>query len=388
MSGAPVLLAAGGTGGHLFPAEALAAALARRSVEVELVTDDRALAYSASFPARAVHAVPSDTVRSRAPAALARFAFRLGRGTLASAALIRRLKPAAVVGFGGYPTVPPVLAAQLLGIPTVVHEANAVMGRANRLLARRASLVAGGFGKLDGAPALRRPFVRVGNPVRPAVLAQAAAPYGAPADGPIRLLVFGGSQGARVMGEVVPHALARLDNASRARLRVTQQVRAEDLARVREAYEAAGIVAELSPFIGDLPARMAAAHLVIARSGASTVAELGVIGRPAVLVPFPHALDQDQLANAKALADIGAATLVTEDKFTPESLAGLLEVQLNAPERLAAAAGYALAAGVPDAAERLADLVVQVARGTAAMPAEPEAAADPAANPRSTRTTA
>lgn len=365
MSATLVLLAAGGTGGHLFPAEALASALAARSVVVELVTDDRALNYSGSFPARAVHAVPSDTLRGRTPAATARFALRLGAGLFASARLIRRIRPAVVVGFGGYPTVPPIAAAGLLGVRTVVHEQNAVMGRANRLLARRATLVASGFPQLGGAPKLRQRFVPVGNPVRPAVLAQAGQPYAAPAeDGPVRLLVFGGSQGARVMADVVPPAIARLDGALRARLEIVQQTRTEDLDRTRAAYASAGVAAELSPFIADLPARMAAAHLVISRSGASTVAELAVIGRPSILVPFPHALDQDQLANAGALASIGAATVVVESKFTPEGLAALLGEKLARPAALVDEAIAAASLGIPDAAERLADLVVAVAEGT------------------------
>lgn len=364
MSAALVLLAAGGTGGHLFPAEALAAALARRGIAVELVTDDRALNYSSSFPARAVHAVPSETIRGRSPVALSKFALRLGAGVLASARLIRRTRPAVVVGFGGYPTIPPIIAAQMGGVPTIVHEQNAVMGRANRLLARRATVVATGFPQLKGAPALRRPFVPVGNPVRPAVLAQAGKAYEPPAEaGPIRLLVFGGSQGARVMADVVPFALTRLPVALRGKLSVVQQTRAEDMARVRTAYDAAGIIAELAPFIGDLPAKMAEAHLVISRSGASTVAELGVIGRPSILVPFPHALDQDQLNNAKALSQAGAATVIVEDEFSPESLAALLETKLNSPHALLAEAAAAQRAGIPNAAERLADLVVEVARG-------------------------
>jgi UDP-N-acetylglucosamine--N-acetylmuramyl-(pentapeptide) pyrophosphoryl-undecaprenol N-acetylglucosamine transferase len=362
VSGPVVLLAAGGTGGHLFPAEALAAALERRGAIIDLVTDDRALRYGLKFPARAVHTVPSETLRGRSPAHMVRFATGIGRGVLAASKLLKKSRPAVVVGFGGYPTVPPLIAARMLRMPTLVHEQNAVMGRANRLLARGASLVATGFPELRGAPTLRRPFVHVGNPVRPGVLAQARAPY-PPIEpgGQIRLLVFGGSQGARVMADVVPEAIARLEPELRARLSIVQQAREEDLSRTREAYAAAGVEAELAPFISDMPARMAAAHLVIARSGASTVAELGIIGRPAVLVPFPHALDQDQLYNAQILARAGGAIVIPEGTFTPPMLAGLLTDRLADEANLAFMAAASASVGVSDAAERLADLVLELA---------------------------
>jgi UDP-N-acetylglucosamine--N-acetylmuramyl-(pentapeptide) pyrophosphoryl-undecaprenol N-acetylglucosamine transferase len=360
-----VLLVAGGTGGHLFPAEALAGALMRRGALVDLATDERALQYGDRFPARSVHTIPSDTLRSRSAGDMARFGWRTARGLLASARLIRRLRPAAVVGFGGYPTVPPLIAAGLLGYPTLIHEQNVVMGRANRLLARRASLVATGFAELRGAPKLRRPFVRVGNPVRPAVLAQAGAAYRPPTlDGPLRLLVFGGSQGARVMSDVVPPAIARLGQSLRDRLDIVQQARGgEDLSRVREAYAAAGVAAEIAPFIADLPVRMAAAHLVVCRSGASTVAELAVIGRPAVLVPYAASLDQDQLANAQVLGKAGGAVVVTEDRFDPEALARFLAERFADAPSLARMATAAARLGIADAADRLADLVLDLAAG-------------------------
>jgi UDP-N-acetylglucosamine--N-acetylmuramyl-(pentapeptide) pyrophosphoryl-undecaprenol N-acetylglucosamine transferase len=359
-----VLLVAGGTGGHLFPAEALADALMRRGALVDLATDERALQYGDRFPARSVHTIPSDTLRSRSARDMARFGWRTARGLLASARLMRRLRPAAVVGFGGYPTVPPLIAAGLLGYPTLIHEQNVVMGRANRLLARRASLVATGFAELQGAPKLRRPFVHVGNPVRPAVLAQAGAVYRPPMlDGPLRLLVFGGSQGARVMSDVVPPAIARLGQSLRDRLDIVQQARGEDLSRVREAYAAAGVAAEIAPFINDLPARMAAAHLVVCRSGASTVAELAVVGRPAVLVPYAASLDQDQLANARVLGKAGGAVVVTEDRFDPEALARFLAERFADAPSLARMAAAAARIGIADAADRLADLVLDLAAG-------------------------
>ncbi|MDE3176740.1 MAG: undecaprenyldiphospho-muramoylpentapeptide beta-N-acetylglucosaminyltransferase [Pseudomonadota bacterium] len=353
-----VLLAAGGTGGHLFPAAALAAALAKRGVVVDLATDDRALKYGGEFPARAIHAIPSATPTSAGLVAKARAAARLGLGVVAAARLIRRLKPAVVVGFGGYPTVPPLLAASLLGVPAILHEQNAVLGRANRFLSRRVAVIATGFPDLSGAASKAR---YTGNPVRPAVLAAAATPYPDFADGRLRVLVTGGSQGARVMSEVVPAALARLDAAERARLTLVLQARGEDRARAQADCEKLGFAAEIAEFFPDLPARIAAAHLVIARAGASTVSELAVIGRPSILVPYPHALDQDQAANAALLAKTGAATVVRQSEFTPDALAAIWRAALADPAALAAKAAAAKLAGVPDAAERLAALVQEIA---------------------------
>jgi UDP-N-acetylglucosamine--N-acetylmuramyl-(pentapeptide) pyrophosphoryl-undecaprenol N-acetylglucosamine transferase len=352
------LIAAGGTGGHLFPAESLAAELGRRGHTVDLVTDERADKYGRAFPARAIHIVPSATVAGRSPVAMARTAFALGRGFLASSRLIRRLKPAAVVGFGGYPTFPPLRAAQFLAVPTVIHEANAVMGRANRMLAPKATRIAVAFpntGLMDGHDGKA---IVVGNPVRDMVIAAADTPYDPPAaGGALRLLVFGGSQGARFFSEVMPPALARLDPALRARLVVTQQARAEDLPAVAAAYAGMGIAADLAPFFVDLPARIAAAHLVLCRSGASTVSELAVIGRPAILVPLPGALDQDQANNAKVLATAGAGWLAPQTELTPEALADRLAALLADPAPLGPMAAAARREGKADAVKRLADLV-------------------------------
>jgi UDP-N-acetylglucosamine--N-acetylmuramyl-(pentapeptide) pyrophosphoryl-undecaprenol N-acetylglucosamine transferase len=363
--GAPlVLLAAGGTGGHLFPAEALAEALARRGIAVDLATDDRAERYGKRFPAREIHIVPSDTVRGRNPIALARTLARLGVGTLHSWRLIRRIAPAAVVGFGGYPTIPPVLAATFRRIPTLIHEQNAVMGRANRLLAPRVRAIATSFpGVLVDQPALAAKATHTGNPVRPMVVQAAATPYPAPATGtPLRIVVFGGSQGARVMADVVPPAIAQLEPSLRARLSIVQQAREEDLSRVRDSYARLAVTAEVAPFFSDLPARIAAAHLVIGRSGASTVAELAAIGRPAILVPLPHALDQDQAANAGVLERAGAAIRLRQDDFTPRRLAAELGALASAPQKLVAMAAAARSQGALDAAERLADQVVSLFR--------------------------
>ena len=358
-----VLLAAGGTGGHLFPAEALAGALARRGVAVDLATDERATRYGQAFPARATHIIPSDTLRGRDPLSMATTVWRLGLGLGVAFRLLGRLRPAAVVGFGGYPSIPPVLAAVLRRIPTIIHDSNAVIGRANRLLAPRATAIATTFpGVLDADPQLAAKATHTGNPVRAAVVAAAATPFEPPhAAGPLKLLVFGGSQGARVMADVVPEAIGRLEDGLRARLAVVQQAREEDLPRVRETYARVGVAAEAAAFFTNLPERMAGAHLVVSRAGASTVAELAAIGRPAILVPLPHALDQDQLANATALARAGGAIVLPQNQFTPERLAAEIAALAGAPERLAAMAAAARAAGALDAAERLADLVLRVA---------------------------
>jgi UDP-N-acetylglucosamine--N-acetylmuramyl-(pentapeptide) pyrophosphoryl-undecaprenol N-acetylglucosamine transferase len=358
-----VMIAAGGTGGHLFPAEALAGALAKRGIAIELATDRRAAPYARKFPARAIHVLPAETMRGRNPLSLLRSGLVLGFGTLEALVLMLRRRPRAVVGFGGYPTLPPLLAASLMRRPTVIHESNAVMGRANRWLAGRVSAVAMGHsGLLADDDRLARRSTHVGNPVRPAVAEAAARPFAAPAAGePFRILVFGGSQGARVMSEVVPAAIDRLAPAARARVRVTQQCREEDLDSVRDIYRRLDVPAELGRFFPDLPARIADSHLVIARAGASTVAEIAAIGRPAVLVPLPHAIDQDQLANASALAAAGGALLIREDEFSPDRLATEIGRLIEKPATLAIMAASARRVGRLDAAERLADLVLRVA---------------------------
>lgn len=366
-AGPVVLLAAGGTGGHLFPAEALAVALTRRGLTVDLATDARGGRYGGKFPARQVHVIPSETVRARNPVALARTAVMLGIGLAKAHLVLSRVRPAAVVGFGGYPTLPPLIAASMRKIPTLIHEQNAVMGRANRLLATRVAAIATSFaGVLDAEPKLAAKATRTGNPVRPAVIAAAASTFVAPEpSGLLRLLVFGGSQGARIMSEVVPLALERLDLVLRMRLLVAQQAREEDLARVRSDYQRLGIAAEVMAFFGDLPARIAAAHLVVSRSGAGTVAELAAIGRPSILVPLPGALDQDQFANAGVLERAGGTLRLPQEAFTPERLAAEMTQLASAPEKLVAMAAAARAQGAPDAAERLADLVQETMRGPA-----------------------
>jgi UDP-N-acetylglucosamine--N-acetylmuramyl-(pentapeptide) pyrophosphoryl-undecaprenol N-acetylglucosamine transferase len=357
----PVLVTAGGTGGHLFPAEALATVLNKRGIVVHLATDRRAARFGGAFTEQSVHVVASATLRARNPVAVAQTGAKLGLGFAQAWMLIGRIKPAAVIGFGGYPTIPPVLVAVWRGVPSLIHDANAVIGRANRFLAPRVSAIATTFPDVfSAAPDLAAKATLVGNPVRDAVVNAAATPFPAPAD-PLRLLIFGGSQGARVMADIVPAAIGLLDGDLRARLAVAQQARDEDLGRVREAYTKLGVAAETAPFFADLPARIAASHLVIARSGASTVAELAAIGRPSILVPLPHALDQDQFANAGVLARSGGALRLVQSDFTPQRLAAEIANLAAAPARLAAMAAAARSLGRLDAAERLADLVLRVA---------------------------
>ena len=255
---APVMVAAGGTGGHLFPAAALAGVLAERGIPVHLATDRRAVQFGDAFSNDATHVIASATVRSRNPIALTQTAAVLGYGFTQAWVLIGRLRPAAVIGFGGYPTVPPVLAATWRGVPSLIHDANAVVGRANRLLAPRVNAIATTFPDIfANAPELAAKATLTGNPVRSAVVAAAAMPYDPPGE-ELRVVVFGGSQGARIMADIVPAAIAKLDRGLRARLRVVQQAREEDLARVQELYASLPVAAEVAPFFADLPARIAA----------------------------------------------------------------------------------------------------------------------------------
>ena len=366
MSEKIALLAAGGTGGHLFPAEALALELKRRGWHIHLATDHRVATYGQDFPAEETHMIASATL-TREPVAVAKGLFRLAGGFLQARSLMRRLEPAIVVGFGGYPTLPPMLAATRAGVPTVIHEQNAVVGRANGFLARRVTVIATSQAVVRGAEGVQDKLVQTGNPVRPAVLTAAETPYHAPtADGELRLLVFGGSQGARFMSDLVPPAIALLREPLRQRLRVIQQCRQEDMARVKAAYAELGVRACLAPFFHDLPQRIADSHLVVSRSGASTTAELTVIGRPAIMVPLPGALDQDQKANAMVVAAAGGGWMVEQKDMTPERLAAELAGLMRQPDRLVAAAAAAREVGRPDAVARLADVVERVAAGASA----------------------
>ena len=358
-----VLISAGGTGGHLFPAQALATVLVRRGWTVHLATDHRVDTYARDFPAAATHIIPSGTF-GRDPVSFVRALRDLSRGYLAARRVVATVKPMAAVGFGGYPTLPPMLAAARAKVPTVIHDQNAVLGRANKFLASRVSAIATGFANVRGAEMFVSRTVETGSPVRESVLEAAARPYPMRAAGDrFELLVFGGSQGARVMSELVPPAIAAMPEDLRGLIHITQQCRPEDMDRVRAAYSGMGVEAELRPFFDDMPARIAAAHLVVSRSGASTVAELAVIGRPAIMVPLPHALDQDQKANAEVLARAGGGWMIEQRDMTPARLADLLAELIAHPRRAADAAAAAARMGQPQAAEKLADLVEAVAEG-------------------------
>ncbi|MDP1626974.1 undecaprenyldiphospho-muramoylpentapeptide beta-N-acetylglucosaminyltransferase [Parvibaculum sp.] len=361
----PIVIAAGGTGGHLFPGQALAQELRRRGRRIVLMTDERVQRFDKLFPDADIYAVPSATPSGKGIVGLLRAAPAILAGVARSFSILQRVKPAALIGFGGYPTLPPVLAAILRGVPACVHEQNAVLGRVNRLVGPHVEAIASTF---DAPKFLKArdagKLVLTGNPVRDAVIAQAGAPYETPrGEDRIKLLVFGGSQGARVMSDIVPVALAQLPEHLRRRLAVVQQCRAEDIERVGDIYKEAGIDAELSDFFDDMPERIAACHLVIGRSGASTVSELAVIGRPSILVPLPHSLDNDQKANAEKLAQAGAAWMIEQKYFTADALRRQLEQLFGNPSDLEAAAAAARRQGQPNAVRDLADLVEALGRG-------------------------
>jgi len=362
----PIVIAAGGTGGHFFPAEALAAELMRRGHKIVLMTDARSRALdSAVFAQAEGHVIRGAGIAGRGVTRAAKALAALASGVMQARGLLARIRPGVVVGFGGYPCFPPVVAARLLpgGPGLILHEQNGVLGRANRFLAQRIlrrgrDVLALSLGSTSRVPVTVTIEV-TGNPVRPAIMELAALAYEPPAD-TIDLLVLGGSLGARVFSDVVPAALALLPAELRARLRLTQQCREEDLDRVREAHAASGVQADLAPFFPDVAQRLRAAHLVIARAGASTVAELAVAGKPSILVPLPGAIDDHQTANARFLADRGAALLMPQAELTPELLAGVLRDLTR--ERLLSIAQQARSLARPDAAEQVADACEAVAR--------------------------
>lgn len=356
------ILMAGGTGGHLFPAMALAEELNRRGHQVHLATDERVDAYGGDFPARQVHIIPAATPSLRNPIKFLGAGFTILGGIGAAWNAFRKLDADAAVAFGGYPSFPPFLATALMGVPGILHEQNAVLGRANRALARFADALALHFAETRYAERFRLEKVVTGNPVRDSVRAVANKDYPALTDvDPIELLVFGGSQGARAFSDLVPPAITDLPDALRSRLRVTQQCREEDLERVTAIYRSAKVNVELATFFSDLPQRMANAHLVIARSGASTIAELAVIGRPAILVPLPGSLDQDQRANAQVFEAAGGGWLMDQAELSPQNLGNRLAGLLADGEALKAAARAARTVGQADAVERLADLAERLA---------------------------
>ncbi len=359
-----IILAAGGTGGHVFPAEALAGLLTARGYRLALVTDRRGEGYGGTLGSLDNYQIRAGGIAGKSIFARFKSVPELALGTLQARSLLRRLTPRVVVGFGGYASVPTMLAAAFADCRTAIHEQNAVLGRANRLLAGRVDRIALSFEQTRGLPeGAEAKAVHTGMPVRPMVAARRDNAYPVlGADDPVRIFVLGGSQGARVLSDVVPAALMALPEDLRCRVHVVQQCRPEDLDRVRAAYAGTGITAELAAFFDDVPARLVAAHLVIARAGASTVAEVTTIGRPAVLVPYPHAIDNHQNLNAHAIDAVGGGWLMPENAFTAESLRGRLESLFGLPAILGKAAAAAKSAGRPDAVERLADVVEELVK--------------------------
>ena len=357
------VLAAGGTGGHLFPAQALAETLIARGWAVVLASDERVAGLAQDFPAERRIGLSSASYKSGNPLSMLRAGVAVLRGASQARAVYREIGPNVVVGFGGYPSAPALVGAILDRRPTVIHEQNAVMGRANRMLAAHVTRVACAFPTLLKAPPkVAGKAVVVGNPVRPAIRALADAPYIPPtAEGPIRILITGGSQGARLLSELAPEAIAALPDGLRQRLVVQQQTRPESMESARRTYRNAVVDAEIAPFFRDMASRLGAAHLVIGRSGAGSVCEFAVAGKPAILVPLAIALDDDQGQNAKLLADAGGAEIARESQLTVQSLARALETLLSNPARLARMAAASRSVAIPDAAERLADVVERTA---------------------------
>jgi len=352
------VLAAGGTGGHMIPAFALASELLVRGHRVALVTDARGQAIPGVPDGLEVHVLPAGRMQGGIVARLkALLAIWKGRGMALS--LLRAFEPSAVVGFGGYPALPTLLAARAARVPAVIHEQNAVLGRVNRFLAKKAAAIATAYAKVERMPAGSEDRVHlVGNPVRAEVLALRDRAYPAfSAGGLLRVLVTGGSQGASILSRVVPDGLAQLPESIRHRLQVTQQCRAADIDSVREAYKQHEIPAELGTYFEDMAERLADAHLFIGRAGASTIAELTAVGRPAILIPLPIATDDHQAANARDMAQAGGARSIRQEKFTPHELAAQIEAMAADPETLANAAHMAWNCGRPKAARDLADLV-------------------------------
>ena len=364
-----VILAAGGTGGHLVPAHALAAELKSRGHGVGLVTDARGAKIPGLFDDVPVHVLPAGRIGG-GPIAWLRAVGSVIAGRREAKRLYRQFTPDVVVGFGGYPAFPALLAASSMRVPTVLHEQNAVLGRVNRLLAGDAAAIATSYAQVERLkPAYQGKVVLVGNPVRDTVARLGEAPL-PPFDetAPLKILVTGGSQGASVLGQVVPEGLGALSASLRHRLQVVQQCRPDDMDLVRERYAKLGIPAELSTYIADMPDKIADTHLVIARAGASTIAELTAAGRPAILVPLPSATDDHQTANAREMARAGGARMIPQDEFTPEALARQIEALAEDPQALANAAARALSVGRPNAAKDLADLVERIAGGLSPIP--------------------
>ncbi|MFD3191131.1 UDP-N-acetylglucosamine--N-acetylmuramyl-(pentapeptide) pyrophosphoryl-undecaprenol N-acetylglucosamine transferase [Sedimentitalea sp. HM32M-2] len=355
-----LLIAAGGTGGHMFPAQALAEAMLNRGWRVQLSTDARGARYTGGFPhSTEINQVSSATFARGGLVAKAMVAPRIALGVLDAARRMRRDRPDVVVGFGGYPSIPALSAAVLLKLPRLIHEQNGVLGRVNQLFATRVACVACGVWPTrlpEGAQGLH-----VGNPVRSAVLDRAGASYIPPGDYPMSVLVMGGSQGARILSDVVPDAAAALPDDIRRHLRIAHQARPEDIDRVTARYAAQGIKAEVEPFFHDVPRRMSEAQLVISRAGASSIADLTVIGRPAILIPYAAAAGDHQTANARGLVEAGAAILIPERALDVASLSAQMSAILSNPQAAQHMSRAAMGAGAPDATERLVALVTELA---------------------------
>ncbi len=369
MSGRHYVLAAGGTGGHMMPAHALAEELTKRGNRVALITDERGARIPGLFDGVQTHILPAGRITKNPMSWPAGLKAILAGRTMALR-LFETFEPAAVIGFGGYPAFPALLAARSAGIKTAVHEQNAVLGRVNRLVASRVDAIAVSYPQIERLPAKQvgKTWL-VGNPVRSEVVALREQPFPAfSEDGVFRVLVVGGSQGATVLSDVVPDGLAMLPVALRRRLQVTQQCRPEDIDQVRAHYAELGIAADLATYLNDLPDRLAWAHLVIARAGASTIAELTCAGRPAILVPLPSATDDHQSANVREMVAIGGARAIPQSKFTAKELAKQMQKLGLDPEGLVNAAGRARSIGRPNATRDLADMVEGLDR-----PAAPQA---------------
>ena len=360
-----IVLAAGGTGGHVFPASALASEMQSRGWRVIFVTDSRGGTVGGMEGVETYH-VRAGGVAGKRIIGLLRSIPELAIGTVQAWRLLRRLTPDIVVGFGGYASVPTMLAATRCKCRTAIHEQNAVLGRANRLMASRVDAIATSYTSSKAIPEGAEAYVtHTGMPVRPEIVAASSNTYPPISDGSdVSLFVMGGSQGARVLSDVVPEAIKQLGPALRSRVNVVQQCRAEDMGRVRADYQSMGVTAELNTFFGDVPERLKRAHLLIGRAGASSVYEALCIGRPAILVPYPHAVDDHQSANAYAVAAAGAGWVMDQTMFTPENLSSRLKEMISAPRVLTSAAVCAKKTGRVDAAVRLADMVERVVGGT------------------------
>ncbi len=355
-----LVIAAGGTGGHMFPAQALAEAMLAKGWRVQLTTDARGARYAGGFPdAVEVIELGSATFARGGAAAKALVPFKIAGGVLSALLRMLRDRPAMVVGFGGYPSIPAMAAAMVLRRPRMIHEQNGVLGRVNTVFAKRVTKIACGTWPTTLPEGVHGEHT--GNPVRGAVLARAGAGYIEPGDYPMSILVIGGSQGARILSDAVPAAIAALPDAIRRFVRVSHQARPEDMERVQSAYAQSGIKADVQPFFTDIPERMAEAQLVISRSGASSVADISVIGRPAILIPFAAATADHQTANARGLSDAGAAILMPESQVSAESLSAQIELILSNAQGAAQMAAAALSCGLPDATERLVTLVEELA---------------------------